>query len=108
MVSSKSRCAPSGQTIATGWGLYIRRVRSEYSFPLVFSPRVISPRCPRNRTESGGDTDLGEVAEPAPPTSDGSEGKLRSYGLEVMLSGGDNGRRLFCFGQNGAPKRGCA
>ena len=35
-----------------------------------------------------GNTDLGEVVEAAPPTSDGSEGKLRSYCLEVMsLSG---------------------
>ena len=75
MAPAKSRYAPSGQTVATGQGLYIRRVRSEYSFPFVFSPRVISPRRPWNRTESWGDTDLGEVAETAPPTSDGSEGK---------------------------------
>ena len=70
MAPAKSRCAPSGQIVATGRGLFIRRVRSEYSFPFVFSPRVISPRSPWNRTESWGYTDLGEVVEPAPPTYD--------------------------------------
>ena len=38
IVPAKSRCAPSGQTVATGRALYIRRVRSKYSFPFVFSP----------------------------------------------------------------------
>ena len=78
------------QIVATGRGLYIRRVRSEYSSPFVFSPRVISPRRPWNRTESWGDTDLGEVAEPAPPTSDGSEGKWHGFpsrlGLKFIAS----------------------
>ena len=41
MAPAKSRCAPSGQTVATGRVLYIRRVRSKYSFPFVFSPCVI-------------------------------------------------------------------
>ena len=77
MAPAKSRYAPSGQTVATGRGLYIRRVRSEYSFPFVFSPRVILSASPLEQNRILGDTDLGEVAEAAPPTSDGSEGKFR-------------------------------
>ena len=74
MAPAKSRYAPSCQIVATGWGLYIRRVRSKYSFPLVFSPRVILSASPLEQNRILGDTDLGEVAEAAPPTSDGSEG----------------------------------
>ena len=70
--------APSGHIVATGRGLYIRRVRSEYSFPFVFSPRVILSVLPLEQNRILGDTDLGEVAEAALPTSDGSEGTVHS------------------------------
>jgi len=76
MAPAKSRYAPSGQIIATGQGLYIRRVRSEYSFPLVFSPLVILSAYPLEQNRILGYTDLGEVVEAPPPTSDGSEGKF--------------------------------
>ena len=76
MASAKSRYAPSGQTVATGRGLYIRRVSSEYSFLIVFSPRVILSASPLDQNSILGNTDLGEVAETAPPTSDGSESNL--------------------------------
>ena len=75
-----SRQISSGQTVATGRGLHIRRVRSEYSFPFVFSesPRVILSAPPLEQNRILGYTDLGEVAEAAPPTSDGSESNLSS------------------------------
>ena len=78
MAPAKSRYAPSGQIVATGRGLYIRSVRSEYSFPFVFSPRVTLSVSPLEQNRILGDTDLGEVAEAAPPTSDGSESNLSS------------------------------
>ena len=78
MAPAKSRYALSGQTVATGWGLYIQSVGSEYSFPLVFSPCVILSALPLEQNRILGNTDLGEVAEAAPPTSDGSKGNLFS------------------------------
>ena len=78
MAPAKSRYAPSGQTVATGRGLYIRRVKSEYSFPLVFSPSVILSVLPLEQNRILGYTDLGEVEEAAPPTSDGSKPNLSS------------------------------
>ena len=48
-------------------------MRSECSFPFVFSPRVILSASPLEQNRILGDTDLGEVAEGAPPTSDGCE-----------------------------------
>ena len=51
-------------------GLNIRR--SEYSVPFVFSPCVILSASPLEQNRILGNTDLGEVAEAAPPTSDGS------------------------------------
>ena len=81
MAPAKSRYAPSGQTIATGRGLYILRVIYEYSFPFVFSPRVILSASPLEQNRILGDTNLGEVAEAAPPTSDGSESNLSSASI---------------------------
>ena len=44
-------------------------MRSEYCFPFVFSPRVILSVSRLEQNIILGDTDLGEVAEAAPPTS---------------------------------------
>ena len=88
MAPAKSRCAaPSGQTVATCRGLYTRRVRFKQSFPYAFSPCVILSTSPLEQNRILGDTDLGnsEVAEAAPPTSDGDPpawcpGRTRSQG----------------------------
>ena len=44
------------------------------------APRVVKqlrgPKSPLEQNRILGDTDLGEVAEAAPPTSDGSEGEF--------------------------------
>ena len=84
MAPAKSRFAPSGQTVATGRGLYIRRVRSEYSFSSVFSPCVILSASPLEQNSIMGDTDLGEVAEATPPQPLMlSNGELAGYRLPV-------------------------
>ena len=98
MAPAKSRCAPSGQTVATGRGLYIRRVRSEFSIPFVFSPCVILSALPLEQNRILGDTDLGEVAEAAPPTSDGSEGKLQPPQPLTRMECGQSESQSQCLG----------
>ena len=55
-------------------------MRSEYSFPFFFSPCVFlsESASPLEQNRILGDTDPGELAEAAPPTSDASEGKLEA------------------------------
>ena len=107
MAPAKSRCAPSAVAI----GVYVLNtlysgVRSEYSFPFVFSPCVIPSASPLEQNRILGDTDLGEVAEAASPTSDVAEGFVIFWwcaGLSVapwvgcrlgLVDGGGRGRVL--------------